>query len=83
MQLPPTPWRLLVVAAVLGVLAGGVWGFVRGLGYLPTLPFAVVEGGFIVGVPAVLAGLLLVASWSLVSALRRRVRATRERPAGR
>ncbi len=40
---------------------GAVWGFGRGLSYLPTLPFAVVEGGllFVVPglVPAVAAGL--------------------------
>ena len=40
---------------------GAVWGFVRGLSYVPTLPVAVVEGGLlflIAGLaPAVLAGL--------------------------
>jgi hypothetical protein len=41
--------------------AGGVWGLVRGLAYLPTVWFAVLEGAFIFvilgAVPSVLVGL--------------------------
>lgn len=53
---------------------GAVWGFVRGLTYLPTLPVAVIEGGllFLVPglVPAVLAG-LGAALWQRVHRVRR------------
>lgn len=66
------PWRLLVVCTALGVAAGVVLGFVRGLGYTPTLPFALGEGAVIVGVPATILGLLLVAVWSAGSFIRRR-----------
>lgn len=69
---PPMPWRILAVAALLGAFGGAVFGFVRGLSYLPTLPFAIVEGGFLFGVPAAIFGLLLVGAWSLAGALRRR-----------
>ena len=66
------PWRIFVVVAIAGVLAGVIFGFVRGLGHLPTLPFAIVEGGILFGVPAALLGLLLVGLWSAGSALRSR-----------
>jgi len=65
------PWRILVVAALAGAIGGAVFGFIRGLGYLPTLPFAIAEGGILVGIPAAFFGLLLVAAWSLASAVRR------------
>lgn len=65
------PWRLLAGSCVAGVLGGAAFGFVRGLDYLPTLPFAVVEGGFLIGVPATVLGLILVGVWSLGSAVRR------------
>jgi hypothetical protein len=65
-------WELALrragVVAVLAGVAGGIWGFVRGLGYLPTLAFAVAEGAAIFAVP----GLLLGAVVGLVSALRLR-----------
>lgn len=64
------PWRILAVVALLGVVSGAVFGFVRGLSYLPTLPFAIIEGGILFGVPAALLGLLLVGAWSLGSAVR-------------
>lgn len=67
------PWRLLAVCAVAGVTAGVVLGFDRGVQYMPTLPFALVEGGILVGVPAAIFGLLLVALWSLGSFVRRRL----------
>lgn len=72
MTLPPMPWRILVVAALVGVVGGGIFGLVRGLGYLPTLPFAIVEGGILFGVPAALFGLVGVGVWSIGSAFRRR-----------
>lgn len=65
------PWRLLAGSCVAGVLGGAAFGFVWGLDYLPTLPFAVVEGGFLIGVPATVLGLILVGVWSLGSAVRR------------
>jgi hypothetical protein len=59
------PQRLLVVTALVGVTAGALFGFARGLSYLPTLPFAVIEGAILFGVPAaVLGGLLTVVWWS-------------------
>ena len=66
------PWRILVVVAIAGVLAGTVFGFVRGLGHLATLPFAIVEGGILFGVPAALLGLLLVGVWTASTGLRGR-----------
>ena len=72
MHLPPMPWRILIVIALAGVLGGAVFGFVRGLSYLPTLPVAIVEGGILFGVPAVLLGLVCVGAWSIGSDLRGR-----------
>jgi hypothetical protein len=46
----------------------GVWGFVRGVGYPPTVAFAVVEGGVVFAVPGLLVGLLA----GLLAALRHR-----------
>ena len=66
------PWRISVIAALVGGIGGGIFGFVRGLSYLPTLPFAVVEGGILFGVPAAVVGLLLTGAWSLGSAALRR-----------
>jgi hypothetical protein len=67
------PWRLLAIPATLGCVGGGVFGFVRALDYLPTLPFAIIEGGILFGVPLALVGLLLVGFWSLGRAVRRRL----------
>lgn len=39
-------------------------GLVRGRGYLPTMPFALVEGGVLLGVPAALLGGLLAGLWA-------------------
>ena len=66
------PWRILVIATFVGVLGGGIWGFVRGLYHLPTVPFAVVEGAILFGVPAALVGLVATGLWSLGSAACRR-----------
>ena len=71
MAMPPMPWRLLVIVVLLGGLSGAVFGFVRGLSYVRTLPFAVIEGGILFGVPALLLGLLLVGLWSLAGNIRR------------
>lgn len=68
--LPPMPWRILVVCTLLGVASGAIWGFIRGLYNLPTVPFAVIEGGILFGVPAVLVGLLLTGAWALGRAVR-------------
>lgn len=65
------PWRILAVVAGIGTAGGAVWGFVRGLDYLPTLPVAVVEGGVLFGVPSAVVGLLAVGIWSLRRAVRR------------
>jgi hypothetical protein len=66
------PWRILLVATLAGVVGGGIWGLVRGLYYLPTVPFAVVEGAILFGVPAALVGLVATGLWFLGSAARRR-----------
>jgi hypothetical protein len=64
-------WTGVSVGATCGV-GGGVFGFVRGLSYLPTLPFAVIEGAVIFAVPGGILGLLI----GLVVALGRLVRRT-------
>jgi hypothetical protein len=69
------PWRILVVVTLVGVVGGGVFGLVRGLSYLPTLPFAIVEGGILFCVPAAVLGLVFTAAWSLGNTVRRRRRA--------
>jgi hypothetical protein len=73
-RLPPMPWRIWFIVACLGVGGGALFGFARGLSYLPTLPFAIVEGGILIGVPANLLGLALTGIWSLGSAARERRR---------
>lgn len=67
------PWRLLAICALVGVVGGAVVGFVRGLSYLPTLPFAIVEGAILIGVPASIVGLVLVGCWWLIASVRRRL----------
>ena len=74
MRLPPMPWRLLAVCGLVGVVGGAIVGFARGLSYMPTLPFAIVEGAVLFGVPASVLGLLMVGCWSLVTTTRRHVR---------
>jgi hypothetical protein len=73
-RIPPMPWRLLAVCGLVGIVSGAAVGFARGLSYLPTLPFAIIEGAILVGVPAAVLGLLLVGCWFLVRNARRRVR---------
>ena len=71
MTLPAMPWRILVVVAIAGAVGGGFFGVVRGLSYLPTLPFAMVEGAILFGVPAALLGLVLVGGWTIGTSVRR------------
>ena len=66
------PWRVVLIASTLGLLGGAVFGFVRGLYYLPTLPFAIIEGGILCGVPMTVIGLLIGGIWSLGRVIRRR-----------
>ena len=61
------PCRLPLLGALVGVVGGAVVGFVRGLSYVPTLPFGIVEGGILFGVPASVVGLLVVWCWSFVA----------------
>lgn len=68
------PWRLLVVCGLVGVVGGAIVGFARGLSSMPTLPFAIVEGMVLFGIPAEVLGLLTVGCWLLVARPRRRVR---------
>ena len=65
------PWGIWVFTLLLGMSAGAIFGFVRGLSHLPTLYFAVIEGALLIGAPAALLGLLLVGVWVLGSRLRR------------
>lgn len=67
------PWRVVLIASLLGLVGGAVFGFVRGLHYLPTLPVAIIEGGILFGVPLTLVGLLLGGLWSLGGVIRRRL----------
>ena len=67
------PWRVVLIASLLGLVGGAVFGFVRGLHYLPTLPVAIMEGGILFGVPLTLLGLLLGGLWSLGGVIRRRL----------
>jgi hypothetical protein len=55
----------------MGVVVGAIFGFVRGLDYLPTLPFAIVEGAILFGLPASLLGRLLGGGWWIASSVRR------------
>jgi hypothetical protein len=48
--------------------AGAVFGLIRGMDYLPTLPFALIEGALIFGIPASAIGLLLLGLWYGVGA---------------
>jgi len=68
------PQRLLVGCAVLGASAGGIFGLIRGLHYLPTLPIAIVEGGVLMGVPSAFLGLVLGAGWYVGRAFCRRIK---------
>jgi hypothetical protein len=58
--------------ATTGAALGAVVGLILGTRYLPTLPFAVVEGALFGLVPATLLGLLVAGSWSLARRARRR-----------
>ena len=51
--------RCMAAGGAVGAGAGAVWGFVRGLAYLPTLPVAIIEGAILLGVPAALSGLVV------------------------
>lgn len=62
---PFLPRHLFACLAAIGGLAGVLMGAVLGSSYLPTLPFALVEGGILVGVPAALVGGVLAGIWSL------------------
>lgn len=64
------PWLLLVALTGLGVVGGALFGLVRGLSYLPTLPFAIVEGTVLFGVPAALLGLVVTGAWWLAGLAR-------------
>ncbi len=68
------PWRLLAFCGQVGVVVGAIVGLIRGLSYLSTLPFAIIEGAILVGVPASVVGLLMVGCWSLVTSARHRLR---------
>lgn len=66
---PPRRWRgltrlplfarCIVIGAAVPVAGGTVFGFIRGLDYLPTLPFAVIEGAILIGLPGSLAATVL------------------------
>jgi hypothetical protein len=66
-----TSVRLWVACGYAGLIGGAIFGFVRGLQHLPTLPFAIVEGAMLFGVPAFILGMFLAAGWSLGALVRR------------
>jgi len=60
--------------AVLGVVVGAIVGFFLGLAHLPTLPFAIIEGAILFGVPATVLGLLLAGALRVALSIRRWLR---------
>lgn len=68
------PWRFVVGCSLVGIVAGAIFGFVRGLHYMPTLVVAIIEGAVLFAVPAALLGLLFAACWSLATGLHRHMR---------
>jgi hypothetical protein len=70
-KLPPGPLSAAVLCASIGVGGGMIFGVVRGLAYLPTLPFAIVEGGLLFGIPAGILGLLVMSVWMATRAVSR------------
>jgi hypothetical protein len=67
----PVSSRCITVAAGLSGTGGAIWGLVRGVDYLPTLPAAVVEGAILVGVPGTLVGVVVGGVVALTTRLRR------------
>lgn len=68
------PWRLFLACSAVGVVGGAIVGVVRGSNYLPTLPFAVIEGAFLIGIPSAVLGLVLAGVWSLGTTVHRHTR---------
>ena len=66
------PVHLFACFAAAGVLAGVLLGAVLGRNYLSTLPFALVEGGILVGVPVAAVGGLAAGVWGLARRLQSR-----------
>lgn len=63
-------WRTYLLWVLAVGVTGAVWGFVRGLSYLPTLWAAPIEGGLLFGIPAALLGLAVVGlTWVVRRAL--------------
>lgn len=67
----PLPVVILGLCFGVGVFSGVVFGFVRGLRHPATLLGAVVEGGALFGIPAAVAGLVLVTLWYAGRTIRR------------
>jgi hypothetical protein len=72
MRADPMPWRVAVACGLVGMTSGSAFGFFRGLQYLPTLPLAIIEGGILFTVPALLLGMVLSGGWCVATAIRRR-----------
>jgi hypothetical protein len=66
--------RWVVLGAAVAFSAGAVWGLVRGLSYLPTLPVAVIEGAILIGVPGASVGVLAAGVLTLIARISRSVR---------
>jgi hypothetical protein len=66
------PWPLLAGCALIGIIGGATFGFVRGLDHTATLVFAIVEGAILFGIPASLVGLLLCGGWWITVGVRHR-----------
>jgi hypothetical protein len=67
----PLFWRCYVICTLLAVAAGAAWGFDRGLYHLPTLPFAIIEGAILFGVPGALVGIAVAGGVTLLVRLGR------------
>lgn len=66
--------RCVIVSSALSLIAGVIFGLVRGINYLPTLPVAIIEGAIIVGVPLAVLGVLVSGAITLAAEIRHRTR---------
>jgi hypothetical protein len=65
--------RCVITGAALAVTAGAIWGFVRGLSYLPTLPVAIIEGAILIGIPGTLVAIVVAGVVTLIDRIFRTI----------